>query len=111
MTEDIYLQQLRDMRYPGDIDVVDAVMEQVRNKPLLVPQPSKTIRLRRIVASVAACAAIVLAINLTHLYTRDYNEAQIGDMMAEVYGFYDDYGSTADYYEMGAVELLYEEDY
>ncbi len=38
MTENDILQQLRDMRYPGTIDVVAPVMEQVRNKPLLVPQ-------------------------------------------------------------------------
>lgn len=109
MTEDIFLQQLRDMRYPGDIDVVNAVMEQVRNKPLLFTQPKQAGRFRKILAGAAACAALAVAANVAHLYTRDYNEAQIGDMMAEVYDYHADYGSiTADYYDLGAVEAIYE---
>lgn len=108
MTDNDLLEQLRVMRYPYTVDVVDQVMEQVRNKPLLVlRQKSKSI-FHRIAVAVAAVAILAVGINVTLLFTKDYNEDQIGNMIASVYDYHTDYGSTADVYEdLGTMETLY----
>ena len=109
MTEDLLLQQLRELRYPADIDVVDSVMEQVRNKPLMVV-PRRRKLFYRVATGVAAAAVLAVAINVTLLFTRDYNEQQISSMMAEVYDYSDDYSSSyAADYDFGAIESIYYE--
>lgn len=108
MTEDDILQQLRDMRYPATIDVVGPVMEQVRNKPLLVPRRQTSFNLRRVATSVAACALLAVGINVALLYTHDYDEAQISNMIAEVYNYHADYADMAEAsFGLGAIESLY----
>lgn len=111
MTENDIIQQLRDMRYPHDIDVTDAVMAQVSKTPLLVAKPEPRFKVSHLVATVAACVAIVLTINITALYTHDYNEQSIGNMIAEVYNYHADYGeltASVSSYDFGAIEALYE---
>ena len=108
MTDNDILQQIRDMRYPYTVDVVNQVMEQVRNKPLLVPRQTHGFNLRHVATAVAACLLLAVGINFTLLFTHDYNEAQIGNMIADVYAFHADYGSSADSYsDLGAIVSFY----
>ena len=108
MTDNDILQQLRDMRYPHTIDVVEQVMEQVRNKPLLAARQPRRPLLRHVAAAVAACILLAVGINITLIFTHDYNEAQIGNMIADVYAFHADYGSAADSYnDLGAIVAFY----
>ena len=112
--DDDLLQQLRALRYPNDIDVVDAVMDKVRKTPLLVSDYRQTAAIppkytfRRIAVAVAACAVIAVAINVVNLYTRSYNEAQISDVIASVYNYQADYGSSSLYHESIVDEYLYQ---
>lgn len=108
MTETDILQQLRDMRYPGTIDVVAPVMQQVRNKPLLTPQFNKLQRIKRFSTAVAACLILAVGINVTLLFTRNYDEAQISNMIAEVYNYHADYDNMTEAgFGVGIVESLY----
>lgn len=108
MTETDILQQLRDMRYPATIDVVAPVMEQVRNKPLLVPQQSSQQRKRRITTAVAACFLFAIGVNVTLLFTRDYDEVQISDMIADVYNYHANYADMTEAgFGLGSIESLY----
>ena len=108
MTEDDILQQLRDMRYPATIDVVGPVMEQVRNKPLLVHQQKKEHRYRIAATAVAACLILAVGFNVVNLYTRDYDEAGISNMIAEVYNYHADYDNFSEAsFGLGTIESLY----
>ena len=108
MTDSDIIQTLRTMRYPIDIDVVDAVMQQVRNKPLMVSQPRHNKGLRRFSIAAAACLLLAVGTNITLLYTRDYDEAQISNMIADVYNLHGDSPSFATAgYSFGAIENLY----
>lgn len=105
--EDILIQQLRDINYPGAIDVADAVMRQIGGKPLLVPQ--RHFRWGRISAGVAACAVLFVGINITRLFTHEYDLAQISTALTEVYDYHADYGyGNESYYSLGSIEALYE---
>jgi len=108
MNENELMQQLRDMRYPATVNVVEGVMEQVRNKPLLVPREQSYMRLRRVATAVAASLILAFGINVTLLFTHDYNEAQIGNMIVDIYNFHANYGNSADAsFSFGAIETLY----
>ena len=108
MTDTDILNQLRDMRYPTSINVVAPVMEQVRNKPLLAPKPQTSHRLRRITTAVAACVLLAVGVNVMLLFTRDYDESQIGNMIAEVYNYHANYDNmTEASFGLGAIESLY----
>ncbi|MCQ2294155.1 MAG: hypothetical protein MJZ67_00745 [Bacteroidales bacterium] len=109
MTDDKLIQELKEMHYQGKVDVVDAVMQQVGNKPLLVPATHR-ITLGKVSIAAAACALIALSINVVALFTRDFNEVQIGSDIAAVYNFHAGYGEeTGSSYSMGGVEYLFEE--
>lgn len=111
MTENDILQQLRDMRYHKDIDVTDAVMARVSKSPILAPVKKKTATFQRIAIAIAACAVLVVTINVALIFTRDYNEQSIGSMISEVYNYHADYGgltaSLSDY-EINSIESFYE---
>lgn len=111
MTENDLLQQLRDMRYPNDIDVTDAVMARVSKSPYLSSVGTKAVNLKRIVAAVAACAVLAVTINVALFFAHDYNEQSIGSMISEVYNYHADYGSlTASLSgsEITSIESFYE---
>lgn len=112
MTEDEIIQQLREMRYPNDIDVTGAVIARISKTPLLASAPTKPPIFKRVVAAVAACAVLVVAVNAAILFTHDYNESSIGNMISEVYTYHADYNdltaSISDY-DIGAIESYYEE--
>ena len=107
MNDTDLIQQLRDMRYPTSIDVVAPVMEQVRNKPLLVPT-HHTVNFRRVASTVAACLLLAVGTNITLLYTHNYDESKISNMIAEVYNYHADYDNMAEAgFGVGIVESLY----
>ena len=99
---------LRSINYPADIDVTAAVMEQVRKRPLLAPAVQRRQRFQRIATAVAACAVLAVAFNVTMLYTRNYNEAQIGSLIASVYDYHADYETNSQLIESAAFDYLYE---
>lgn len=109
MTDDnLILQQLREINYPGHVDVTDAVMRQVANTPL-TPTLRPHYRWRNISIGVAACAVLFVAINITRLFTHNYNEAQICSNLFEIYDYHADYGTDqASYYSLGGIETFYE---
>lgn len=43
MAEDILIQQLREIKYPGTIDITNKVMAEVSKRPLLVPAKDSTL--------------------------------------------------------------------
>lgn len=102
------MQQLHDLRYTRPIDVTDAVMERVRTMPLLTPYSLRRQQMQRWATAVAACAVFAVALNITILFTRTYNEAQISDVMASVYDYQEDYTTTAMLHESAVLEYLYE---
>ena len=108
ITDDEVLQMIRNMNYPADIDVTDAVMAQVRKTPLLMPEKQRRQRFQRVATAVAACAVLAVAFNITMLYTRNYNEAQIGNFIASVYDYHADYETNSQLIESAAFEYLYE---
>lgn len=108
ITDDEALQTIRAMHYPDDIDVTDSVMAQVRKTPLLIPQRQRRQRFQRIATVVAACAVLAVAFNVTMLYTRNYNEAQIGSLIASVYDYHADYETNSQLIESAAFDYLYE---
>lgn len=109
MTDELLDKQLRELTYPVAVDVTDAVMDQIRRTPLLVPQHRK-FSWRKVSVGVAACVALAIGINFATLYTRTFDVAQIGITLAEVYDYHADYGyeSTSDY-GLGFVESLYDD--
>ena len=86
MDIDKTLDELKQATCPYRVDVVDSVMAAVGTVPTL-----KVVSRRSPVTrwSITAAAALVLAVllNVTLLYTHDYNEAEIGNMMAGVYSY------------------------
>ena len=48
------------------------------------------------------------AFNVTMLYTRNYNEAQIGSLIASVYDYHADYETNSQLIESAAFDYLYE---
>ena len=56
----------------------------------------------------AACAVIAVALNITLLFTHDYNEDQIGSFIASVYDYHADYESISQMNEIAAFDYLYE---
>ncbi len=99
MNDDTLIQQLRELKYPGKIDVTEAVMVQVRKKPLLVSVPAKPKwNYKRIVVAVAACVVLAVGVELVYTLTRSYDSAQIADDIATVYDFHADYADGNLYY-------------
>ena len=79
-------QSIKAIKYPYKVDVVDAVMSQLKDPVITHPKVHQFTPWKAI-ASIAACATICLIANLTILYTRSYNDTQLSTMMAEVYDY------------------------
>ena len=84
------LQQLSRQTCPQQVDVVDAVMAQVRRHPYLRPVHKNTAVWRAAALTAAAVAAIVV-FNVATVHS--YDEDQISEMMAYV-SDYDSYLSV-----------------
>lgn len=106
--EDELMQQLRSLRYTAPIDITDAVMARVSKMPLLTPYMQRRQRMQRWVSAVAACAVFAVALNITILFTRTYNESQISDVIASVYNYNADYEELGSLHESAALEYFYQ---
>lgn len=104
MTEDTLIQQMRDMRYPGQVDVVDAVMAQVSNRPILSPVALRAQRWHRAAMAAAACALLAVGINMTVMQTRHFDVKSISGCLAEVYDYHSDYTYESAADEDSAIE-------
>lgn len=100
------MQQLRNLSYTEPIDVTDAVMARISSMPLLSPHTLRRQRLQRWSTAVAACAIIAVAINITLLFTHNYNETQISNVIASVYDYNLDYETYPNLHQSVALEYL-----
>ena len=55
----------------------------------------------------SGCAVVAVALNITLLFTRSYNEAQISDVIASVYSYNNDYENSSELSESVALEYFY----
>jgi hypothetical protein len=107
MIDDIFIQQLRELHYDGKVDVTQAVMAEVRKKPLLVSAPDKSRwSLKRISAVVAACVVVAVIFNFIPTYTHQVDTTQLADDIAAIYDFHAGYGDNNSYYEYYLEEAL-----
>lgn len=107
MTDDLFIQQLRELKYPGKVDVTEAVMAEVRRRPLLVSAPAKSKwGFKRISTIAASFALLVVAIYFTNIYTQSYDSAQIADDIATVYDYHAGYAENNSSYEAYLVDAL-----
>jgi hypothetical protein len=107
MTDDLLIQQLRELRYPGRVDVTEAVMADVCKRPLLVSESAKPKwSIKRISAVAASLAILLVSINFVTIFTRSYDSAQLATDIASVYDFHADYASNSNYYESYLVDAL-----
>jgi hypothetical protein len=98
------LQILSRQTCPKQVDVVDAVMAQVRQKPYLQPAHRTTLWRTVALTAVAAVAALVV-LNIGAF--RSYDEEGIGSMIASVSDY--DYYSTVESAATNPIEYLYED--
>lgn len=103
MNIDEQLQQLAQQTCPRQVDVVDAVMAQVRQRPYLIPSHRKAVWRRIATTAVAAAAALVI---LNVALRPSYNEQQIGSMMTQVIDY--DYYSSVEGLAENPIDFLYE---
>ncbi len=106
MTIDEGLNELARQQYPHQVDVVQAVMAQVRQHPYL--QPVRRVQTwQRVVSSSVAAVLLALVVSVTVVRIQAYNEAGIGSMIAQVQD-YNYYGSVEEA-AMNPIEYIYEE--
>lgn len=109
MNIDQTLEQLAHLQYPKQVDVTDRVMEQISQRPYLQPVRHGSRQLWTRISAVAAAAVVVLlAVNLTSVYTRSYDVESMGNTLAQL----NDYSSWNTVEEAAAnpYEYLYEDD-
>jgi len=107
MTDDILLQQLRELKYPGKVDVTEAVMAEVRRRPLLVSKPAKSRwGFKQISVAVAACAVLAVGLRYVSIFAHQYDSAQIADDIATVYDYHAGYAENNSCYEAYLVDAL-----
>ncbi len=93
------------MTCPKEVDVVDAVMAEVRQHPYLMPR-RRNVLLRRIALSAAAVAAVAI-IAVPALLPRTYDEQGIGEMIASVQSY--DYYSHVESLAEDPIAYLYDD--
>ena len=109
MNIDQTLEQLAHLQYPKQVDVTDRVMEQISQRPYLQPVRHSSRQLWTRISAVAAAAVVVLlAVNLTSVYTRSYDVEGMGSTLAQL----NDYSAWTTVEEAAAnpYEYLYEDD-
>ena len=115
MNIDEQVQELARQTCPKQVDVVDAVMAQVRQHPYMInnslgdtaTQSSghRKVIWRRIALTAAAAAVAVVVFNIS--LRPSYNEEQIGDMVAYVSDY--DYYSSVEELAANPIEFIYED--
>ena len=79
-TDDQILNDLRQINYPDDINIVDPVMQRLQFVPA---HRSAWNRWGRHVA--AACLLLGLSVGIYHFLTPSHNDKQINEMFASAY--------------------------
>lgn len=106
MNIDEQLKELSRQTCPRQVDVVDAVMAQVRQHPYLMPaRKTKAVLWRRIALTAVAAVAALVVLNIS--LRPSYNEEQIGDMLAYVSDY--DYYSSVEEPAVNPIEFLYDD--
>ena len=107
MNIDNTLEQLASLQYPKQVDVTDRVMARVSQHPYLQPVRHSNRQLWTRISAVAAVAVVVLvAVNVTSLYTRSYDVESMGNTLAQL----NDYSSWTTVEEAAnPYEYLYDE--
>lgn len=111
LSEEVLVEQLKQLNYPHQVDVVDNVMEQVSRRPLLSSK-QRRLNVWHIAIGVAACFAACFVVNMTLMLMKTYDEPSISNMLAEVY--YNDYTIESLALEDESITIedyLYSEDY
>lgn len=94
MTIEQRLDELRKLEYPKQVDIVDAVMNEVSQRPYLQPKHKKAFWQR--ISAIAAVAAIaIVIINIAIFPPHNYDDEQLGTMIAQVndYASYSSWGT------------------
>ena len=114
MNIDEQLQELSQLTCPRQVDVVDAVMNEVRQHPYLMPNVEmrqaassrhRKVVWRRIALTAVAAMAALVVINLS--FRPSYNEEQIGTMLAYVSDY--DYYLPVEELAENPIEFLYDD--
>ncbi len=117
MTNDLFektlLEDTRAIRCPQQIDVVDAVMEQVVRRP--VPLSTNTNNKRPFVryltggGSIAACAALAVGFFLYISGPQRHDDQHIGLLMSDVSSYVTGYAANSDHYleQFAALEQFF----
>lgn len=105
MNTEQLLQELAGVEYPRQVDVVDAVMAEVRKRPYLMPK-RRNVVLRRIGLSAAAVAAVAI-IAVPALMPKGGSSEPMGDMLASVQSY--DYYAAIESAALNPIECLYDE--
>lgn len=105
MNTEQLLQELAGVEYPRQVDVVDAVMAEVRKRPYLMPK-RRNVVLRRVGLSVAA-AAVAAIIAVPALMPKAGSNEPMGDMLASVQSY--DYYAAIESAALNPIECLYDE--
>lgn len=99
------LQILSRQTCPKQVDVVDAVMAQVRRKPYLRPA-HRTALWRTVALTAVAAVAAVVVFNVASFHS--YDEEGIGRMMAYVSDY--DYYASVESAAVNPIECLYDDE-
>lgn len=105
MNIDEQLKILSRQTYPHQVDVVDAVMAQVRQRPYLRPAHRSGVW-RGVALTAAAAVAALVVFNVASF--RSYDEARIGDVMTHVSDY--DYYASVESAAVNPIEYLYEDE-
>lgn len=106
MTIDEGLNELARQQYPGTVNVVDAVMAQVRLHPYL--RPIHRVRTwQKVLSSSVAAVVLALLVSVTVMRIQAYNDAGIGTMISQVHDY--SYYGTVDEVAVNPIECIYEE--
>ena len=87
---------LRKHCYPFKIDITDAVMRQVSNKPILAPssKPSPQRIRTRIAAAIATCL-VASAFAAQYNYQEHEADEKVAYLLTNVYDYHDNYANSS----------------
>lgn len=106
MTLEQTLEQLSKQEYPRKVDVVDRVMDQVRQHPYLQPA-RRTVNWRHISVAAAAAVVALFIVNITVFRPSSLSNEDMGITISQ----FNDYSSwsTVEEPAVNPYEYLYEE--